>query len=204
MSSATSTLLNLYFACFLIGFGLASLAFVLGALDLHGGHAAPHGCTPGHDPAGGHHIDGATGTGLVNLGTAATFSLWLGACGYLLTRESELPAWLILLCSGLLGLVAASIVFLFVTRVLIRTDRPLVASDYEMKGIVATVTAPIRVGGIGEIAFAQMGSRRSAPARSGESRALEVGAEVVVLGYEKGIAYVRPLPDLTSHSTDRL
>lgn len=207
MTAATSTLLNLYFACFLTGFGLAVLAFVLGAIDLHahGGHAAsPHGGLPGHEPAGGHHPEGATGPGrvsVINLGTAATFSMWLGASGYLLTHDGELSAGFVLLCAGLLGIVGAAIVFAFVTRVLMRTEQPLVASDYDMKGLVATVTAPIRAGGIGEIAFSQMGTRRSASARSSESRTLGVGAEVVVVSYEEGLADVRLLegvpPDLS-------
>ncbi len=40
--------------------------------------------------------------------------------------------------------------------------------------------------------FSQMGSRRSAPARS-EDGEIPKGVEVVVTRYESGIAYVRPL-----------
>ena len=48
-----------------------------------------------------------------------------------------------------------------------------------------------RAGGTGEIIYSQAGTRRACGARCDDGRALSKGSEVVVMRYEKGIAYVR-------------
>ena len=50
--------------------------------------------------------------------------------------------------------------------------------------------------GIGEIIFSQTGARRASAARSDDGRAIERGAEVVVIRYERGVAYVRRWDEL--------
>ncbi|MBB5058161.1 hypothetical protein HDF16_002875 [Granulicella aggregans] len=66
-----------------------------------------------------------------------------------------------------------------------------------MDGVVARVSDEIRAdGGLGEILFSQTGARRSAAARSETGEAIERGAEVVVLGYAKGVATVSRLDDV--------
>jgi hypothetical protein len=58
--------------------------------------------------------------------------------------------------------------------------------------VLANVSDTIRDGnGIGEIIFSQTGARRAAAARSEDGLAIERGTEVVVIRYERGIAYVR-------------
>jgi hypothetical protein len=54
------------------------------------------------------------------------------------------------------------------------------------------VTVPIALGQTGEIVYTQGGSRHSDGARSAEGKPIEHGAEVVVVRYERGIAYVEP------------
>jgi len=75
--------------------------------------------------------------------------------------------------------------------VLLKHDRALDPHDFEMVGVVGTVSSPIREGGTGEIVFSQEGVRRCAGARSEDGRAIAKKAEVVVTRYERGIAYVR-------------
>ena len=63
---------------------------------------------------------------------------------------------------------------------------------------MARVSDSIREGGgIGEILFTQTGARRSAAARSESGLSIPRGTEVVVLRYDRGIAYVSPIAELT-------
>jgi hypothetical protein len=50
--------------------------------------------------------------------------------------------------------------------------------------------------GIGEIIFSQTGARRASAARSDDGHAIERGVEVVVIRYERGVAYVRRWEDV--------
>jgi hypothetical protein len=70
-------------------------------------------------------------------------------------------------------------------------DKALDPIDYEMIGVLGTVTSPIREGGTGEIVFSQEGIRRCAGARSDKGEVIPKGTEVIVTRYEKGLAYVR-------------
>jgi hypothetical protein len=61
---------------------------------------------------------------------------------------------------------------------------------------VGRVTGPLHADATGEIIYTQLGARRSVPARSEDGASIDRDAEVVVLRYERGIAYVRPWRDL--------
>jgi len=50
----------------------------------------------------------------------------------------------------------------------------------------------------GELVYTQGGTRKSCGARSDDGSAIEKGSEVVVTGYERGIATVRRWADLAS------
>jgi hypothetical protein len=66
-----------------------------------------------------------------------------------------------------------------------------------MTGVLAKVSDSIRGNGsIGEILFSQTGATRCSAARSDDGRTIERGTEVVVIRYERGIAYVRPWAEL--------
>jgi hypothetical protein len=69
-------------------------------------------------------------------------------------------------------------------------DHSMDPADYRMTGVLATVNSTIREGGTGEIVYSQGGTRRSSGARSEDGSAIPKGEEVVVVKYEKGIAYV--------------
>jgi membrane protein implicated in regulation of membrane protease activity len=93
-------------------------------------------------------------------------------------------------------------VFFFLARVLIRKDEELNPADYDMIGVLGTVTSNIRPSGTGEMIFSQAGTRRAAPARSEDGFAIGKGTEVVVTRYERGIAYVRPWEELANSTEE--
>ena len=96
------------------------------------------------------------------------------------------------------GLVGAAIVFFFLAKVLIRHDEELNPADYDMIGVLGTLSSNIRPSGTGEMIFSQAGTRRAAPARSDDGVEIAKGTEVVVTRYERGVAYVRPWEELTN------
>jgi membrane protein implicated in regulation of membrane protease activity len=179
-----------YLICFVIGFGLSALSFFLGSFNLHLPHGHIHGVHAGH---GGHHA----GAPWFNLGTVAAFLAWFGGTGYLLLQYYAVWFGFALIISTLSGLGGASIVFLFLARVLMRHEKELDAADYDMIGVLGRLSIPIRTGGTGEIIYTQAGTRRVAGARAEGQDPIPKGAEVVVTRYEKGIAYVRPFDELT-------
>ena len=96
------------------------------------------------------------------------------------------------------GFGGASIVFLFLAKVLIQREAALDPADYDMIGVLGKLSLPIRANGTGEIIYSQEGVRRVAGARSEDGKAIPRGAEVVVTRYEDGIAYVRRWTELAN------
>jgi hypothetical protein len=192
---------NWYLICFGVGLVLSLLAFVggfghvqFGHLHLghfHLGHPrASHLHT--HAPHGGHDSSLSPLNGF----TLLAFLCWFGGAGYLLRRFSSLWGMGIFALAVLSGFAGAGIIFWFLACVLLPRERVLLAEDTEMTGVLARVSSPIREGGTGEIAYSQGGARRAAAARSDAGAPIERDVEVVVLRYERGIAYVRPWSEL--------
>jgi membrane protein implicated in regulation of membrane protease activity len=200
------TLPTFFLVCFLVGFTLSLLSFLFGALHLHVPHHAGHGVmhhgpSPARGAAGGH----AAGKGLsrdeggaspVNFMTVCAFLAWFGGVGFLVTRYYALAAAVAVGTALLGGLVGASIVFVFLSKVLLPHETQLDPADFEMAGTLAAVTQSIRADGTGEIQFSKGGTRRSASARSDDGVAMERGVEVIVSRYERGIAYVKRFDDM--------
>ncbi len=139
---------------------------------------------------------GAHGISLLNGFTLTAFLCWFGGAGYLLRTHSVFCAPLILLIATVSGLAGAGLIFWFLASVLLPRERALTSEDTEMTGVLGRVTDPLEPGRTGEILYSQLGARRSAPARSEDGAAIDRGAEVVVLRFERGVAYVRPWQDL--------
>jgi membrane protein implicated in regulation of membrane protease activity len=172
---------ELYFACFVFGFGLSVIALLGGSARLHVPHLhLHHGAQVGHGAAS-----------WFNLATIAAFLAWFGGTGYLLEHYYGVWFALALGISIVSGIGAAAVVFWFVAKVLIEREAPLDPADYEMVGVLGKLSTPIRAGGTGEVIYSQEGTRRVAGARSEDGAAIPKGTEVVVTRYEKGIAYVR-------------
>jgi membrane protein implicated in regulation of membrane protease activity len=177
---------DVYLICFIVGFMLSLISAFGGLVHLPHGHH-------GHVHLPHVHHGHATGAAVspFNFSTITAFLAWFGGVGYLLTRFSSLWLWLAFLFAVAGGVLGASLVFLFLVKVLLAHDKPLNSEDYEMVGMLGHVTSAIRAEGTGEMSFSQAGIRRSAAARSDGGVAIEKGADVIVTRYDKGIAYVR-------------
>jgi hypothetical protein len=124
------------------------------------------------------------------------FLCWFGGTGYLMSRFTGVLGLGVFAVAVISGIAGAAIIFWFLARVLLPNERVLTAEDTEITGVLARVSSPIREGGTGEIAYSQGGARRAAAARSDAGAPIARDVEVVVLRYERGIAYVRPWSEL--------
>ena len=188
------TIADFYLTCFLVGLILSLISLLLGGLHLHLPfhiHLGLHIGHAGHLPHVPHGPAGVGQLPAINLGTITAFLAWFGGIGFLLTRHSNLFALVALLISIAGGFVGATLLFLLVTRLLMRFEAPMDQADYDMVGVLGRVSSRLRAGGTGEIIFSRHGSRCSALARSEDGSGVEKDAEVIVTRYERGIAYVR-------------
>ncbi len=180
-----------YLCCFCVGLALCFLSALTGGghgpVHLHG-HGGLH--LPGTQTSVSHQHPGSTPA--VNGFTLTAFLCWFGGAGYLLQRHPGMFAWVTLLVATLSGAVGASLIFWFLSKVLLPHERALTAEETAMTGVVGRVSGPLGNGRTGEILYSQMGVRRSSPARSADGASIERDAEVIVLRYDEGIAYVRP------------
>lgn len=175
---------DLFLICFGVGLSLSVLAVFAGTGHLHLGHMRLghfHG-----GKAGGHGPMAA-----LNGFTLPAFLCWFGGTGYLMERSGVWSVVSILLFALVSGTAGASLVYALLFKILMPRERVLLREDTEMAGVVARVSDQIRAGGTGEILFSQMGARKSAAARSEDGSPIARDAEVLVLRYERGIAYVR-------------
>lgn len=177
-----------YLICFGVGLVLTAVSLLGGGLHHHMHFGLHHA---GHANAGSH------GVSVVNGFTVTAFLCWFGGAGYLLERYGGLLAPVILAIALLTGLAGGAVIFLFLAKVLAPHDRPLTAEDTEMTGVIGRVSGTIRSEGTGEILFSQNGARRSSPARSDTGEPIARDMEVVVMRYERGIAYVRRWDELS-------
>lgn len=196
---------SIFLICFLVGFLLSLLSIFLNALDMPAGggdHAGglPDGSWDGGASSGSGHAH--HGFSAFNFTTVSAFLAWFGGAGYLLHRYATFGMALALTIAVLSGLAGATIVFLIVTRILLRNERNLDPADFDMVGMLGHVSSAVREdGGIGEMIYQLDETRRSAPIRSEDGRtAIPRDTEVVVTRYENGIAYVRRWDELSGMS----
>lgn len=204
---------NFYMFCFLFGLVMSVLTLVIGAFHVHlpgldhlhldhhidfGGHAdvdfGGHADGAHVQSSGAHHASGAH-LSPFNFSSMMAFLAWFGAAGYLLTTM-HYGALAVLMFASVAGATGAILVFLFLAKVLMRTDNTMYDSDYRVEGLLGHVSITIREGGTGEIIFSQEGVRRTCGARSDDGSAIARNTEIVITRYEKGIAYVRPWEDV--------
>lgn len=192
---------DFYLTCFLIGFAFSLISLVVGALDLH--LHVPHiHFGDGHlfDFHGTH--AGGDGPSPFNMATIAAFLAWFGGTGFLLSHYYGVWYLAALAVASLSGIGGAALVFWFLIKVLMSKEENLDPADYDMVGVLGRVTIPIRPGGTGEIVFSQAGTRHVSGARSEDGTPIAKGAEVVVTGYENGIAMVRRWEDLAGDAAE--
>ena len=146
---------------------------------------------PGLDFDGdpGHHGDGPSP---LSLSTIMIFLTWFGASGYIARTWGGLAVWLTIPLAIVVGLAGGAVVYLFLAKVLLRGQSQLDPARYDARGTVATVTSGIRAGGTGEIVYTLDGKRQVDGARSVDGSAIPAGADVTIIRYTAGIAYVAP------------
>jgi membrane protein implicated in regulation of membrane protease activity len=220
MNWPTDTLTMVYLFLFAFGLIFSIATFLLGAVGGHihlpgsnhaghAGHVGPHGhghtgdghAAPGHAVPGhathtdaGHASPLPTPPGPLNLSTLMLFLTWFGATGYALRVYYGAVAATSLLAASVVGLVGATLVWALLAKVLWRGQTaPLDPYNYQIEGVIARVTSPIRAGGTGEIVYTLDGKRRVDGARSSEGGAIPAETDVAILRYEGGLAYVTPL-----------
>jgi hypothetical protein len=182
---------SFYLICFGVGLVLSVLSFAGGFGHFHLGHV--HIGHHGHIGHGHAHSNSASP---FNMFTAMAFLCWFGGAGYLLTHYRFSIAPIIFLLAVATGIAGAALIFGFLAKVLLPHERVLLPEDTEMRGVVARVSSPLRPDGVGEIIFSLDGSRRAAAARSEDGQPITRDAQVLVIRYEQGVAWVRPFTDL--------
>ncbi len=202
----------IYLTCFGVGLVLSIVAFVGGFLHLHmgqfklGAHAGHgHGVMKGGPHGHTSHLSPINGF------TVVAFLCWFGGTGYLLSHGHVFTAAIVALLSAVSGTVGAAIVFWFLAKVLLPREHPLEPADTPIIGVLGRVSSPVPPGGVGEMLYSQNGARRSMPITAEDGVAIGRNAEVVVLRYARGVAYVRRWDEMqqvllgdepTPHSTD--
>lgn len=192
---------DFYLVCFLVGFILSLLSVAAGSLRIQLPHLDLHHGVPQIHISHAHG-GGQSSVSFINFGTIAAFLAWFGGTGYVLTQYSAVWFVTALAVSVFSGVGGASVVFLFLAKVLVSHERPLDPADYEMVGVLGRVSSRIRPGGTGELIFSQQGARRGAAARSEDGTEIARDTEVIVTRFEKGIAYVRRWDDFTGAGED--
>jgi hypothetical protein len=210
MLAVNDTLGAVFLIAFGIGFLFTFVSFFLGVGHVagfahghggtaHGGlsHGAHGHALPGH----GHSAHTPSDTGSVsplNGFTIAAFLMWFGLAGFLSRMAAGAAAPLALTIAVAGGLVVAAGVFLFLARVIMPNQTVMDPGDYQREGTSARVTITIPSGGVGEIVSSLAGARRSDAARNAADAQAPVprGEEVVITGFERGVALIQPVRDL--------
>lgn len=173
-----------YLICFGTGLALCLLSF-LGGLHIHVGHVHV-----------GHGNCAHTGFSYLNGFTFMAFLCMFGGTGYLLTHYRSMLVPAVLIIAATAGLAAAGTISFFLVKVLLPRERLLLPEDTEMRGVIARVSSTIHATGTGEIIFSLNGGRKGAAARTEDGSPVQRNQQVLVLRYERGIAYVRPWTDM--------
>ena len=197
---------TLYLAIFVIGFALTMISFLTGVASHSFGHFGDvgHGGDAGHGAdTGDAHGDHGQRVPFVNFGTITAFMMWFGGIGFLVATYSQLVALgtVVLALGG--GLGGAAIIFVFMAKVLAPDQIPLNPADYYLPGTLGRVTVTIPRDGTGEIVYTQVGTRKTVAGRAADGAEIAKGTEVVVLRYERGIAYARPWDQVADERSGR-
>lgn len=176
---------------FLFGLVFSTLSLIIGAADVGVGHFG-HGEFGHAGHAGGHDADHVAP---LSIATVLAFLTWFGGAGYFFRNGVAWSLWASLLGAVVLGLVGGGMIYQLLT-VVRRGERVLDPEQERIVGSLGRITSSIREGGTGEITYELRGVRQVSAARSESGVAIGRGDEVVVLRYERGIAFVAPFAEL--------
>jgi hypothetical protein len=164
-----------------------------GHADIGVGHAAAHdGANEGGRAGSDSRVAAGASASPLNLMTAMAFLIWFGGAGYILHAIYGVFVPLGLLGAVAAGLLAGWLVFMFLIKVLLPGTASPDPATFEVVGQLGHISIGIGAGGLGEVVYTLGGARHSDGARSLDDQPIEHGTEVVIVRYEKGIAYVQP------------
>jgi hypothetical protein len=195
-------LANIFLVCFLVGLIMTVVSLLFGA-DHHlhigdhgggfssdvGGDVGDAGGDAGADHGSGHHVPFFSYQGIL------MFITWFGGVGFILHRHAGATVLVVIMGALVAGFIGAGVVFIFMAKFLIPSQTEMNPRDYYLPGTLARVCTTIRPGRTGEIIYVQGGARKTLGARSEEGLGHKQGEEVVIMRYEKGIAYVKSVAD---------
>ncbi len=203
------TLELVFLGCFGFGLIMSAFSFLSGAVDfgadvdvdfegveVDGIDADLSGAEiDGADLDGGGDLDADVARiSTYNFSAIMAFIATFGATGYTLMHFYGVAAMLSVPTAIAMGIGGASMINLFLSRVLVGRNRTLQPTEFV--GTVGRLSLPIRQGGIGEIVYSDGGTIHSAGARSHDGHPIDKGVEVMVTSFDKGIAFVRPLDEV--------
>lgn len=126
-----------------------------------------------------------------NLPAVAAFAIGFGAAGYPLASRTQLPVWGILLIATAVGALAISGMITLLAQWAFRgIPAASAAEEQEIQGQLAIVTRDVTVSTPGEISYEYLGRKVKIAARPISTKALPIGADVVIDRIEDGVAFV--------------
>ena len=126
-----------------------------------------------------------------NLPAVAAFAIGFGAAGYPLASRTQLPVWGILLIATAVGALAISGMITLLAQWAFRgIPAASAAEEQEIQGLLAIVTRDVTVSAPGEISYEYLGRKVKIAARPISTKALPVGADVVIDRIKDGVAFV--------------
>jgi hypothetical protein len=129
----------------------------------------------------------------LNLYGLLTFLFVFGLFGYLLHNLTNVGAQASIVLPLLIGAATGVALGNFLVRFFRTSPESLLdAESSRLEGRLGQVSMAIREGGVGEVIFSPKGGgRQSVGARSVDGQPIPDGAEIVILGYQDGIARVQ-------------
>ncbi|SED11149.1 NfeD family protein [Paenibacillus sp. GP183] len=173
-------MLTLYIISFWVGLILTLITSFFGG---HGGHHL-------NVHLGNHSTDFHAGHSPLNLSTILAFLTGFGGMGYILLNNSFIGGILIIFIATITGFIIAALLFIFLSKVLLRDESVMKEMDYQLAGTLGTISIPVQIESIGEMKFILNGTTRSIGVKEQDGQIIPKGTKVVILKIEKGIAVV--------------
>jgi len=218
---------TVFLFCFLFGLIFSGASFLLGLtgsvlphLHLDGLQHANHPGNVAHAPTAGHHSTvshafhtGGQGPGaadqpleglpLLSLSALLAFLTAFGGVGYILTHYTGCPVALTMFVAFAAGCGGDILIATFLST-LIRSEHVLDPSEFRLEGVTARVSVGIGENRVGEVIYSLNGRRWSEAARSLDGKPVAKGSKVVIVRFERGVAYVQPWNDFVAASAPEL
>jgi membrane protein implicated in regulation of membrane protease activity len=220
---------TVFLFCFLFGLIFSGASFLLGLtgsvlphLHLGGPQHANHPGNVVHAPIASDHATashafhpGSQGTGhgpggqpleglpLLSLSALLAFLTAFGGVGYILTHYTGFPVALAVFIAFAAGCGGDILIAAFLST-LLRSEHVLDPSEFRLEGVTARVSVGIGENRVGEVIYSLNGRRWSEAARSLDGKPVAKGSKVVIVRFEKGVAYVQPWNDFVAGSAPEL